>query len=239
MANTYFRFKEFTVHQDRCAMKVTTDACLFGAWAAGACARMNAHSLLDIGTGTGLLSLMIAQQAGLLIDAVELDAGTAAQAKENISASPFSERIEVVQADILHWPVSKNYDLIISNPPFYENELASNAAGRNRAHHSSDLNLSQVLEHINMRLNTGGRFFLLLPFKRKKEIEELLQAYGLHPHESITVCPSTQHDPFRLMITGSKNAVAEIKMSTLSIRNEAQAYTEEFTELLKPYYLYL
>ncbi len=239
MANNYFRFKGFTIYQDRCAMKVTTDASLFGAWAARECVQINARSLLDIGAGTGLLSLMIAQQTQLRIDAVELDTDAARQAKENAASSPFSERIDIVQADILDWPAAKKYDLIISNPPFYENELASSAADRNRAHHSSDLNLSQVLEQINMRLNEDGHFFLLLPFKRKKEIEDMLPDHGLHANQLITVHPSTQHAAFRLMIAGSRNTGAETKLTTISIRNEMQEYTEEFIRLLKPYYLYL
>src|SRR5882724_8546870 len=123
MANTYFQFKQFTIHQDRCAMKVTTDACLFGAWATVGIRKLapEAKTILDIGSGTGLLSLMIAQQCDVLIDAVEIDKAAAAQAKENSTASPWKEKIMVIEGDIRYmarYPINR-YDIVICNPPFY------------------------------------------------------------------------------------------------------------------------
>src|SRR5687768_1369738 len=124
MPNPYFQFKRFTVHHGRCAMKVTTDSCLFGSWCAEEIRKDNKpdDALLDIGTGTGLLSLIIAQKNDCLIDAVEIDTATAEQAKENLNASPFKEKIFIYNQDILKFK-NRLYDVIISNPPFYEKEI--------------------------------------------------------------------------------------------------------------------
>ncbi|MDP4263910.1 MAG: methyltransferase, partial [Bacteroidota bacterium] len=137
MANNYFQFKQFIIHQDRCAMKVTTDACLFGAWAAKRIRNSGDRTLnmLDIGTGTGLLSLMIAQQCDALIDAIEIDKVAAGQAEENVTSSPWKEKIRITQGDIKYFAKSSSsrYDIVICNPPFYENELVSPSHEKNIA----------------------------------------------------------------------------------------------------------
>lgn len=241
MPNNYFRFKQFTIHQQRSAMKVTTDSCLFGAWLAS---ELSKHSfpvsarLLDIGAGTGLLSLMVSQKNKVQIDAVEIDEEAAYQAAENIQSSPWSECIEVHHQNILHFPLQKNYDIIISNPPFYENELASEHAQKNLAHHSAALSLAQVADSIAKGLKNEGVFFLLLPYKRLQESEQVLQEKGLFIQQRIIVCQSTRHSPFRIMLKGSKAADA-CNETELSICNDQQQYTEAFTALLKDYYLYL
>src|SRR6185369_1848613 len=121
MSNSYFQFKQFTIHQDRCAMKVTTDACLFGAWVAEKVKSQKSKikNLLDIGTGTGLLSLMYSQKnSNCTIDAIEINEEAYEQAKENVAASPFAEQVHVMKGDVRTFLLDKKYDLIISNPPF-------------------------------------------------------------------------------------------------------------------------
>src|SRR5258705_6346666 len=150
MANSYFKFKQFTIHQDRCAMKVTTDACLFGAWVAIEAGILESEdgSILDIGAGTGLLSLMLAQKTNVSIDSVEIDEAAAKQARENADASPWKERIFVMPGDAKYmaYTLCKNFDIIISNPPFYENELASPDHHKNIAHHDGGLLLDELLQ---------------------------------------------------------------------------------------------
>lgn len=241
MGNSFFQFKQFTVHQDRCAMKVTTDACLFGAWVAGDLQQnKNSKTLLDIGTGTGLLSLMIVQgNPQLLIDAIEIDAAAAKQAEENITASEWKDRVTLFHQDIKKMPTGKKYDLIISNPPFYENELQSENAQRNIAHHSNNLSLNELLKIIKINLRPDGSFYLLLPFKRNNEIENLLKENELFILKKLVVRQSIQHDYFRIMIKGSLNKIFAPEEKEISIKNNNQEYTEEFTRLLKDYYLYL
>jgi tRNA1Val (adenine37-N6)-methyltransferase len=240
MANSYFKFKQFTIEQDRCAMKVTTDGCLFGAWCAEEIGKIELEDseLLDIGAGTALLSLMILQKNKLHIDAVEIEKNAAMQAEENAAASPWPDRIKIIQEDILD-RTDKKYDLIISNPPFYENELRAASENRNIAHHSEKLNMRQLVEVIKKRLKQKGRFFLLLPSKRSQDVHALLEEQDLFISKQVIVRPSTKHQPFRVMIMGGQNNFGEPMFEELSIRDDDGNYTSGFVELLKDYYLYL
>ncbi|MGB3005267.1 MAG: methyltransferase, partial [Chitinophagaceae bacterium] len=163
MSNSFFQFKQFTIHQDKCAMKVTTDSCLFGAWAAEQVHNLEieVNNILDIGTGTGLLSLMLAQNCNAAIDAIEIDKQTATQATENVQVSPFSEKIKIHFADVHQFGFEKKYNIIISNPPFYENELKSEYKKKNIAHHNEGLLLKDLLTIIHKQLLPSGSFYLL------------------------------------------------------------------------------
>ena len=183
MSNSYFQFKQFIIQQDRSAMKVTTDACLFGAWAAQEVKSKNekVKNILDIGAGTGLLSLMFAQKnSSAIIDTIEIDNDAYEQAKENVAASPFSDRINIINGDVKTFSFSKKYDVIISNPPFYENEIKSLNEKKNIAHHHSGLLLEELINIIKLNLAPSGDFYLLLPFKRNKEFKEILLKQDLH-----------------------------------------------------------
>ncbi len=224
-------------------MKVTTDSCLFGAW----CASEIRHhqqglnkqplTLLDIGTGTGLLSLMIAQKNEVKTDAVEIEPATAAQAIQNISSSPYAENIHVVQADILEYAPGE-YDLIVSNPPFYENEWKSPAEGRNIAHHSHLLRWAELFPLIASKLAPGGLAFLLLPASRAELANQLIASNNMFMNKEILVMQSEGRSPFRRMVCISKQK-AEPVVSELVIRNEKGEYSELFTSYLQDYYLYL
>ncbi len=239
MGNPYFQFKKFTIYHHQSAMKVTTDACLFGAW----CAReiengkWKIENLLDIGTGTGLLSLMIAQKNNIVIDAVEIDGSTAEEARNNVLFSPFKDQIQIIKTNILDFE-NTGYDVIVSNPPFYENELESQSKEKNTAHHGYGLKWEELFGIINKKLTDTGKFFLLLPYKRKTDLEILLEKESLHANNIVLVKQSVQHSPFRILLQGSKQKSQIIK-STLAITDEQKKYTSEFTGLLKDYYLYL
>ncbi|MEI6947688.1 methyltransferase [Paraflavisolibacter sp. H34] len=243
MPNPFFRFKQFTVYHHRSAMKVTTDGCLFGAWCAAELAEGKEgaggeQTVLDIGAGTGLLSLMVAQKAAARVDAVELDASAAGQAEENVAASPWKDRIAVHQGDILEFSFPHAYDCIISNPPFYEKEIESASAGRNLAHHGHGLQLRPLLQLMGQHLLEDGSFFLLLPYKRLAEIEREVKKAGLFLEKKVVVRQSVRHDPFRLLLKGGRRETP-LKSSELSIWDGQQQYTPEFVALLKDYYLYL
>jgi len=159
MANPFFQFKQFIVYHDRCAMKVTTDSCVFGAWVAGDMAREERKitTALDIGSGTGLLSLMIAQKNDLDIDAVEIDKEASLQSQENIAASPWKDRIQVENEDARQFRGVSKYDCIVSNPPFYENELTSERKTKNIAHHSEELTRRSYQHHEPFETNYSLR----------------------------------------------------------------------------------
>jgi tRNA1Val (adenine37-N6)-methyltransferase len=242
MPNNYFRFKKFIIQQDRCAMKVTTDGCLFGAWVSEKVRSegLKVKSVADIGAGTGLLSLMLVQKnPEILIDTIEIDNESFEQATGNITASLWKDRVTVIHADVKKFAPEKKYDLIISNPPFYENELKSENQKKNVAHHSNDLSLNDLFIITKNLLTDSGKFFFLFPYKRKKEIEQALNKHDFFADEIILVRQLIQHDFFRFMIRGGIKETGEIKVREISIRNDKQEYTEEFTALLKDYYLYL
>lgn len=222
-------------------MKVTTDGCLFGAWVADRERKLPAGNttgiqLLDIGTGTGLLSLMIAQQCPYPITALDIDAAAAAQAGGNIAASPWADRITVLQQDINTWQSSQLFNCIVCNPPFYENEWQSDHASRNMAHHSSHLTLQELMQAIDPLLLPGGRLYLLLPYKRWSAAQNLLKENGWHLHQLLFARQTPRHQPFRVLIQAGKNA-AQLTEDELIIKNDENEYSERFNELLRPYYL--
>jgi tRNA1Val (adenine37-N6)-methyltransferase len=244
MSNSYFQFKQFTIHQDRCAMKVTTDGCLFGAWAAERVGsrELGVGSLLDIGTGTGLLTLMIAQKNPEVdVDAIEIDEDTAKQATENIAASPWNEKIKVHHADAKIFSYSKKYDCIISNPPFYENELKADVSKKNIAHHDEGLLLPELLSIIKNNLKADGQFYLLLPYKRNDEIRRLVIENELEITELVFVRQTVTHDFFRILLSGKLKGetLTETKIHEIAIKDEEQQYSPAFVSLLKDYYLHL
>jgi len=244
MPNSYFQFEQFTIHQDKCAMKVTTDTCLFGAWVVALIKneKLVINNCLDIGTGTGLLALMFAQKhEDAIIDAIEIVTDSAEQAKENVMTSPWKERINVITADVKNYLFSKKYDLIISNPPFYENELKGGNSKKNIAHHNEGLLLEELLVVIKNNLNTNGRFCLLLPFKRNEEIKNLLLKNEFEISKLNLVKQSVKHDYFRIMLMGKFNTGGTVKteFDEIAVWKDQQAYTSEFKNLLKDYYLYL
>ncbi len=236
MANPFFRFKQFTVHHDRCAMKVTTDACLFGAFVALDSVKHTGRAL-DIGAGTGLLSLMVAQEQDVVIDAVEIDDEAAKQAKENVAASPWSGRISICRESIESFP-GTGYDLIFSNPPFYETDLRSGDPKKNLAHHSTELKLETLVRIAVQKLKPGGVFFLLLPARRAAEAAQELARQGFFIHEELRVRQTPAHGIFRVLLKCGLEQAAPATRE-LTIMGEDGRYTEAFTHYLRSYYLYL
>ncbi len=242
MANDYFSFKQFTVRQGNCAMKVCTDACLFGAHVGAIAGKLGSLKYgLDIGTGTGLLSLMVAQKnPDILIDAVEIDALAAEQAAENFRESPWKDRLEVHQHSIQSFAeieaLHQYYDLIICNPPFFENDLKSSDSRRNLALHSAALTLEDLLAAVKQLLKPSGIFALLLPFHRSMICKRLCSAYEFYPMHSIYVRKKTGYPFFRTMIYYS-NAAVPVKESAVVIKDEQDRYTKEFSAALEDYYL--
>ncbi|MCP9751920.1 tRNA1(Val) (adenine(37)-N6)-methyltransferase [Ferruginibacter sp. HRS2-29] len=235
-----FSFKKFTIHQDKCAMKVCTDACLFGAWVAEKMKGENEteFNVLDIGTGTGLLSLMLAQQLKGKIESIELDAPAATQAAENFAASPWKERLKVHTGKIQGFVSGEKYGLIISNPPFFEADLRSPDASRNAAMHDTTLTLEELMKQFSLHIAVEGSGAVLIPFHRTEYLESLLDRHGFFTFSKAVVKQTTTHACFRTMLLFSKKE-REKKEEEIIIHDGERVYTERFAELLRPYYLKL
>ena len=219
-------------------MKVCTDACLFGAWVAQKIenGEISPGKVLDIGSGTGLLSLMLAQKTNAQIDAVEIVEEAFLQSKENIEKSPWKNRINIVNCNILDFPAQEKYDLIICNPPFYENDLKSQDVTRNTAMHSTDLSLSNLATAIKNNLSEHGKTAILLPFVKTKIFKQSFTKQQLFSEEEIHISDLPDRSYFRtiLLLSFSENV---IKTSNISVKKQAGEYSEKFISLLKDFYL--
>jgi tRNA1Val (adenine37-N6)-methyltransferase len=252
VANTYFQFKQFIVHQEHTAMKVCTDACLFGAWVANDPELKNAKSIIDIGTGTGLLSLMLAQatEKNIVtanITAVEIEPNAAAEAASNFKASEWQERIHLVNDSIQNFAqrnlLTKEdpFDCVISNPPFFEGDLHSPDHEKNLASHSTALPWPELVQQVSQLLKQDSIYYVLIPALRAYTMQKLAAQNGLQLVEEVVVFNAAKQKPFRVFqkFTKSTNAVSEIKRSNFIIKDAENQYTADFKQLLAPYYLHL
>jgi tRNA1Val (adenine37-N6)-methyltransferase len=234
MPNTYFRFKQFTIQQDRTAMKVCTDSCILGACTA--LRLQGAKKILDIGTGTGLLSLMLAQKTMAHIDSIESDTDSFSQAVENINQSSWHDRIRIIEGDARHYSFDSKYDIIISNPPFYESDLRSPVHKKNKAKHEVSLSLDELMQVILANLSDDGVFSILLPFHRTNYFLKLATANGFFLREKITIKPTPSHEAFRsICLFGYKKPEHPI-LEDLTIKNGEGKNSLKFAELMKDYY---
>jgi tRNA1Val (adenine37-N6)-methyltransferase len=239
MANDYFQFKQFRISQAKAAMKVCTDSCLFGAWAATVWKKrvLVADSLLDIGTGTGLLALMLAQELPANITAIDIDEAAVAQAKENAQQSPWSARIDVFQQDLLNYQAIDPFRFIVCNPPFYEASLPSPHDKINLARHDTGLRMEDLLAFISNNLTAAGEAALLWPANRLEEMVNALPLQQLHLTNLQLVQNNIEQEPFRAMLLISKQPVPIVERNTIVIRTSSNAYSPAFSQLLAPYYL--
>jgi tRNA1Val (adenine37-N6)-methyltransferase len=234
MPNAYFRFKQFIIHQDRCVMKVCTDSCILGAWTA--LRLQGVKTLLDIGSGTGLLPLMLAQQSMAVMDTIESDPASCEQARENIQASPWSDRIRLLEGDVRDYFFPSNYDFIITNPPFFEADLQSPNPKKNKAKHEESLTFEELLEVISKNLQEHGAFTILLPHHRSHYFETLATGRGFFVQEKLTVYQTPKHTPFRSIYLFSRNQHAKIVSDEMTMKDSDGKNSETFVELLKDFY---
>ncbi|WP_338868364.1 methyltransferase [Spirosoma sp. SC4-14] len=229
-----FSFKQFTIHQDRTAMKVCTDACVLGAYA-----DVSGGRILDIGTGTGLLALMAAQRnREARVDAVEVDAAAFGQAVENVAASPFGAHVDVIHRRIQDFGADgKRYDRILTNPPFYTNHLRSPDAAVNRALHTDELPFQELIDAVVRLLSPIGQWWVLLPPYETETLSELAQNQGLNPFRTLSLRHDARKPIFRL-ITGLSFQPSEHQEEQLTIYEpDGRTYTTFFRDLLRDFYL--
>jgi tRNA1Val (adenine37-N6)-methyltransferase len=265
VANPYFQCKQFIVHQQHTSMKVCTDACLFGAWVSQKTLVQNANSIVDIGSGTGLLSLMLAQvteSSKASITAIEIESQAAEEASSNFKLSKWSDRLVMVndsiqnftasisKDDLLSNELNKNnnnkqlFDIVISNPPFYEGDLKSPDANKNKAAHSTELPWTSLVDNVSSLLTNAGSFFVLVPTLRAYTMQKLAETHQLQLIEEVLVYNDAKHLPFRSFLHFRKakpeiDKDISVLRNKIVIKNTDNTYSAEFTELLKDYYLHL
>ena len=230
------------MHQEHTAMKVCTDACLFGAWAAADPSIQSSRNILDIGSGTGLLSLMLAQQSAAHITAIEIEAGAFEQTKANFELSPWKERLNVVHTSIQDYAANNKqqlFDCIITNPPFYEQDLTSPDHAKNLASHSTALSWDNLAKSVASLLQGNGTWYVLVPTLRAYTMQKIASNYELYLSEECLMYNDAKHLPIRAMLKFLKQKEATIKRDRIVIKNGDQSYTTDFTRLLKEYYLHL
>jgi len=231
-----FKFKQFTIHQDRCAMKIGTDGVLLGAWTS---LKNNPHSILDIGAGTGLIALMLAQRSGAeTIDAIEIDEDAYEQCVGNFEAAPWGDRLFCYHAglDELVDEIEDQYDLIVSNPPFYSEEVTSGNVARDMARQNQSLPFDELLNAVSKLLSPIGIFSTILPFKEERSFIVLAAQIELYP-ESITHVKGNPTTDIKRSLIEFSFAQKEILEDSLTIEIKRHQYTEAYVTLTKDFYL--
>jgi tRNA1Val (adenine37-N6)-methyltransferase len=233
--NPYFKFKQFTVFHDQCAMKVNTDGCLLGSWAAA----KSPQSILDIGTGSGVIALMLAQKyPQAQVDGVEIENTCAKQCIANFTESPFADRLRCYCNAIQDFESDVKYDLIVSNPPYFQNNTPSPNKKRHQARHQMGLSLEELFRKTTSLLTTNGTFCLILPKDLRNAATEQASKTGLHQYEEITLRPLPNKPPHRVLLSFSTRPCVYMS-DELSIEIDRGHYSPDVTKWLKPYYLNL
>jgi tRNA1Val (adenine37-N6)-methyltransferase len=234
MANDYFTFKQFSIYQDKCAFKVGTDGVLLGA-----CANISGiKTILDIGTGTGLIALMLAQRSEAEIIAIEPDHNTFEQASRNVDDSKWNKRIKVENTDLQNFNPGKiKFDLIITNPPYFTDSLKNQDIRKSTARHNDNLTNDELLKGVSRLIAEHGRFQIILPYVEGSIFIAEAQEYGLYCNNILKIKPLPTSEIRRLILafTKDKQKVSE-KFLTIErgIRHE---FTEEYIKLTKDFYL--
>lgn len=238
--NNFFRFKQFVVHQSLSGMKVTTEACLLGAKVPVE----NCKHILDIGSGTGLLSLMMAQRTQACITGVEIDEKAYQQSVENSKKSPFCSQIVFLNQSIQRFSETQMallqrqyFDLIVSNPPFFTNHLQTSNPQYNQAAHTNTLSFEDLLQSVMILLADNGKFVLILPIYEMEVFTQIAMNEGLFKNEKYFIKHRSEAKVLREIAFFSKQKTLEIKQKELIIKDENENYTIDFITLLKEYYL--
>lgn len=229
-----FKFKQFSIVQEKSAMKVGTDGVLLGAWAD---ANKN-NRVLDIGTGTGLIALMAAQRFPIAtIEAVEIDPVAAKEAQHNFNLSPWKERITLHQCRIQDFACQDYFNLIISNPPFFENSKQSGEVMKDIARHTEQLAFTELIFAANNLLKEGGTFAVIIPAANSTKFVKLSQAQGLFCNKKCFVRSTPEKDPIRVMLSFNKYK-ANLEVEELVIEeNGRHQYSAEYKKLTGNFYL--
>lgn len=229
-----FDFKQFSIDDSRCGMKVGTDGVLLGAWTDTA----GMTEILDAGTGSGLIALMLAQRSTeARITGVELDADACLDARDNAAASPWADRIEIVNADFNTFTAGRKFDLIVSNPPFFTEKLQSPDPGRASARHEGGFGVESLIANAPALLSDNGSLSFIAPSQRDSEIEFLTELARLHLKRRCHVSSTERKAPMRTLWQLSVKPCGMPETTTLAIRTSDGQLTEPYKALTSSFYL--
>ena len=231
-----FVFKQFTVHQDRCAMKIGTDGVLLGAWTS---LKGMPDSILDIGAGTGVIALMLAQQSGASsIEGIEIDEAAYEQCVDNFENSPWGDRLFCYHAglDELTEDIEEQYDLIVSNPPFHSEIVSSGNDSRDMARQNRSLPFEELILGVSQLLAENGSFSTIIPYKEEDAFLQLARQSNLYPKRITRVKGNLQSDIKRSLLE-LQFGETKAALNQLTIEEERHRYTQEYIDLTKDYYL--
>jgi tRNA1Val (adenine37-N6)-methyltransferase len=233
MSNNHFEFKQFRIKQEKSAMKVGTDGVLLGAWTDVE----NAKYILDVGTGTGLLALMMAQRCSAKIDAIEIEESAFKEAKSNIKKSPWSDRISVFHSDYNDFTETniRKYDTVVCNPPFFENSLNAPDKSRSNARHNITLTFTQLINNSKLVINPNGKLVIILPQNNYESFCMNAKSAGFYLCKKTFVQTTVGKSPKRVLMQFNLTPCV-VSEEIISIRDENGEYTKEYRELTYNYY---
>ena len=232
-----FQFKQFSVEQDRCAMKIGTDGVLLGAWTP---IENNPFSILDIGTGTGVIGLMLAQRSNAQqIDALEIDEDAYEQAVDNFENSPWSDRLFCFHAGLDEFveEPEDEYDLIVSNPPFYTEDYKTDNEQRDLARFQDAMPFEELIEAADLLLSENGIFAVIIPFKEEDRFLAIAKEYELYPFKITHVKGTPTSETKRSLLAFSRKETIVLPIDELVIETERHIYTPEYIALTTDFYL--
>ncbi len=233
MDKDYFYFKQFKIKHHKSAMKVGTDSVLIGAYAK--CER--AETILDIGTGTGIIAIMMAQRCNAEIDAIEIIDEVRKLAQENIDNCKWKKRINAITCDLENFFPDKKYDVIVSNPPYYSTDVIAPDKNRATARHCHSLPVEVLVKNVFRLLSPEGKFHVIYPYNRANEFEKKALQAGLHKTSELLVKPNFKKSPVRIIFCFSKINTKPVSQTISIEKHNRHEYSDDYKKLTKDFYI--
>lgn len=230
-----FQFKQFSIHDEKSAMKVGTDAVLLGAWTNP----KRSKSILDIGTGSGIIALMMAQKSDAKIEAIDIDFDSIQEANTNFNNSPWSDNLYARHIPFLDFvkQTNKKYDLILSNPPYFNNSLKSPSDKKNLSKHASTLPHKELLLGVKKLISPDGMFAVIIPYDQMNSFKNIALIEGLFCNKKLVIYPTPKKPANRILMEFSLNRPSHLNEDELIIRNDSGNFTEQYKILTRDFYL--
>ena len=228
-----FHFKQFSLNHHQSTMKTGTDAILLGVWTDVS----NAKEVLDIGSGSGIISLFVAARSKAKITAIEIDSASVIESANNFTSSGFANRMKVVQSDFNNYATEIKFDLIVSNPPFFTDDLHSPSQRKTNTRHTESLNFDQLCLGTYKLMQEKALFCVVLPYSQSEIFKNIAQTNGLYPNRELLIFPRRGAEPNRINIEFRKQQTKTLKKDFFVLREENNIFTDQYREWLNDYYL--